>query len=90
MSDPVSWFLIERGWAVVGPDGEKLGSVEDMLGDMNADIFNGLAVKSGLLGKVHYVPAEHVREIQDGSVGLDLGRERFDALDEHVPGAPAA
>ena len=33
MPDPVSWFVVERGWEVVGSDGSKLGTVEEMLGD---------------------------------------------------------
>ena len=49
MPDPVSWFLVERGWKVVGRDGAELGTVEEALGDENADIFDGLAVAIGLL-----------------------------------------
>lgn len=86
MADPVSWFVVERGWSVVASGGAKLGSVEEVIGDADADIFNGLAVSSGLLGKVHYVPAEHVRAIREGAVELDLDRGGFEALDEHEPG----
>ena len=86
MADPVSWFVVERGWSVVGAGGAKLGSVEEVIGDADADIFNGLAVSAGLLGRSHYVPAEHVRQIREGSVELDLDRSGFEALDEHEPG----
>ena len=80
MADPVSWFLVEKGWEVVGSDGERLGSVDEVLGDSEADIFNGLAVSPGLVGRVRYVPAERVRQIVEGRIELDLDRESFERL----------
>jgi hypothetical protein len=75
--DPVSWFLVERGWKVVGSDGSELGTVEEALGDENADIFDGLAVAAGLLGKPRYVPAERVGEIVEGEVHLTIDTAAF-------------
>jgi len=85
--DPVSWFLIERGWKVVGSDGAELGTVEETLGDENADIFDGLAVATGLLGRPRYVPAERVGEIVEGEVHLTIDKAAFDQLGEYK-GAP--
>ena len=70
-ADPVSWKVVERGWAVRGAGGDDLGKVEDVLGDPDADIFHGLAVATGLLGRVQEVPAERVTEIREGEVVLD-------------------
>ena len=42
VSDPVSWFLIEPGWEVVGADGESVGKVHEVVGDQERDIFDGL------------------------------------------------
>ena len=83
MADPVSWFLIERGWQVVGGAGSKLGTVEEVLGDPELDIFDGLSVATGLLGKPRYVPAELVEEIVEGSVGLSIGQDGLERLDEY-------
>jgi hypothetical protein len=83
--DPVSWFVIERGWDVVGSDGEKLGTVEEVLGDTGLDIFDGLSVATGVLGKPRYVPAELVGEIVEGSVRLSIGRSEFDRLGAYEP-----
>jgi hypothetical protein len=83
MSDPVAWLLVERGWEVVSSDGQKVGTVDEVLGDENADIFDGLAVASGLLKKPKYVPAERVGEIVDGRVTLELAKAEFDALAEY-------
>jgi uncharacterized protein YrrD len=70
-ADPVSWKVVERGWSVLGADGRELGKVEDVLGDVDADIFSGLAVSTGLLGRTE-VPSERVTEIREGEVVLDV------------------
>ena len=63
MAEPVSWFLIEKHWRVVGSDGEEIGKVEEVVGDSNADIFSGLTVGTSLLHKPRLVPAELVAAI---------------------------
>jgi hypothetical protein len=83
MADPVSWYLIEHGWDVVGSDGEELGKIEETVGDSTRDIFDGLTVGTGLLSKPRYVPAELVGEIVEGRVALTIGKGRFEALDEY-------
>lgn len=84
MADPVSWFLIERGWEVVDGDASKLGTVEEVLGDSAFDIFDGLSVAAGLLGKPRYVPAELVDEIVEGTVQLSIGQDAFGRLGEYA------
>jgi len=86
---PVSWLVIEPGWSVVSADGEEIGQVEEVVGDTGEDIFNGLAVSTGLLGKPKYVPAERVREIVEGEVRLDLPAAALDSLDDHEPQPPS-
>jgi hypothetical protein len=82
--DPVSWFLIEPGWKVAGSDGGELGTVLEVTGDSSLDIFDGLAVAPGLLGKARYVPAELVAEIVESKVTLSIGQDEFERLDEHT------
>ena len=84
MADPVSWFVIERGWLVVGRDDEELGKIEETVGDSARDIFDGLTVGTGLLSKPRYVPAEVVGEIVEGCVRLTIGQDEFDRLDAHT------
>jgi hypothetical protein len=64
MTDPVSWLLIERGWEVVDASGERVGKVDEVLGDTESDIWDGLTVSG------EYVPAEDVAEIVDGRITL--------------------
>jgi ribosomal 30S subunit maturation factor RimM len=70
VSDPVSWFLIERGWEVVGADGESIGKVHEVVGDKERDIFDGLQVTARLVGEPRYVPSEEVGAITVGRVQL--------------------
>lgn len=85
MADPVSWLVIEPGWKVVAADGSDVGRVEEVVGDEENDIFNGLAVNTGMLGKPKVVPSENVAEIVEGEIRLDLPAEAIDRLDDHEP-----
>jgi hypothetical protein len=80
MADPVSWLLIEPGWSVVAADGEEVGRVEEVTGDSNADIFDGLAIAFSLLGDQRYVPSEQVGTITEGTVQLKLDRAAIEQL----------
>jgi uncharacterized protein YrrD len=82
--DPVSWFLIEAGWKVVDARGDEIGRVEEVIGDSGADIFNGLAVSTGLLSDARYVPSESVTQITEGRIQLDLSHDDVKQLDKHA------
>jgi ribosomal 30S subunit maturation factor RimM len=71
-ADPVSWLVVEPGWSVVDRDGNEVGRVKEVLGDEAADIFSGVAVATGLLGKKRLVPAERVTLIREGVIETDL------------------
>jgi uncharacterized protein YrrD len=87
-ADPVSFYLIERGWAVEGSDGERIGEVEEVLADLQADIFDGLTVSAGLIKPVRYVPAERVVHIVEGRVVVDVPADGFEAAFPVWTGAP--
>jgi hypothetical protein len=88
MAEPVSWFLIEKHWKVIGADGEEIGNVEEAVGDSNRDIFSGLTVGTGLLHKARFVPAELVTEIVEGEVRLSIGKDEAARLDEYEEPPP--
>jgi hypothetical protein len=64
MADPVSWLMIERGWEVVDANGIHVGKVDEVLGNEEADIWDGLTVSGD------YVPAEDVAQIVEGRITL--------------------
>ena len=85
MADPIAWLVLESGHEVVTADDEELGRVEEILGDQGADIFDGLVVSTGLLGKPTYVPAELVASIDTDAVRLSIAKADADRLDEYAP-----
>jgi hypothetical protein len=72
VSDPVSWLMIEPGWRVLDGSGDEIGTVAQVLGDTEVDIFDGLAVSRGLLDSAVYVPAEQVGRIETGVIHTDV------------------
>jgi len=80
------WSLVEPGWRIVDPDGNELGSVDDVLGDRDEDVFDGLSVLGGLGDRSHYVAAEQIASIaSDGTIVVQLDRAAFDQLPEPGP-----
>jgi hypothetical protein len=88
LPDPVAWTLIEAGWKVFDAEGGDIGRVHEVTGDENADIFDGLSIKRGVLGKDRYVPSENVGEIREGEVHLALTRAQVEALETFSEPAP--
>ena len=84
MPDPVAWNMIEPGWKVFDAEGEEIGTVHEVTGDENVDIFDGLAIKQGILSKDQYVPSEHVAQILEGEVHLSLTRVQIEALETYT------
>ncbi len=62
--DPVSWLLIEPGWTVFAAGGDKLGKVDEVLGDDQTGIFHGLIVDGD------EILSERVGEIREGEIHL--------------------
>jgi sporulation protein YlmC with PRC-barrel domain len=79
MPDPVAWIMIEKGWTVVDSTGEQVGTVHEVLGDVEEDIFSGLLVLTGMLATKD-VPSEVVGEIVEGRIQLLTTKDEVDAL----------
>jgi sporulation protein YlmC with PRC-barrel domain len=77
---PVSWKAIERDARVVAADGSDVGKVAEVVGDPEADIFNGLVVSPGRLQAHRYLPAERVTGIWPDRVEVAATAEEIEAL----------
>jgi hypothetical protein len=64
VADPVSWLLVEPGWPVLDAEGERVGRVDEVLGDEQTGIFHGLVVDGD------EVLAERIAEIREGEIHL--------------------
>jgi hypothetical protein len=67
----VSWKALEKDATIVTSDGDESARVAEIVGDPDADIFNGLVVKLGLLDKNRHLPAERVQAIWPKRVEVD-------------------
>ena len=90
VGDPVSWLMIRPGWKVYASDGTEIGQVDEVSGDENVDIFDGLAVAASALAKPRYVPAESVTTITEGRVDLSLSSADFAETNEFLEPATSA
>ena len=89
----ISWKSIEHDWAVVSSDGETIGKVFLVVGDENADIFDGIAfthhggafVFHNYADRPHYVAAEQVASIDPGVVRLSITSSEAADLPVHDP-----
>ena len=72
MADPVAWTMIEPGWSVVDASGDEIGTIAEVEGDEQLDIFDGIKVRQGMdiLSEPRYIPAEQVGRIEVGTVHL--------------------
>jgi hypothetical protein len=90
VADLVSWRVIERGWSVVDAEGNEIGKVDQITGDVEHDIFDGLTIGDGgtVLTRTKYVPSERVGEIREGLIALDLSPQEASELEPYT--APVA
>jgi hypothetical protein len=85
MADPTSWLMVEPGHPVTASDGEQVGKVDEVLADTTTDIFDGLAIATGVMGKPKYVPSELVASIDTDAVRLTIGKDELERLEEYTP-----
>src|SRR3989440_10619013 len=86
MADPVSWLQIEQGWNIVSSDGVIVGTVAQVEGDKQDDIFDGLAVESAQPTQIRYVPGEQVGAIYPGEVTLKIASADIGTIEPfHAP-----
>jgi hypothetical protein len=77
MADPISWYAIEAGWDVQDRAGAMIGEVTEVVGDQDADIFDGLRFE-GEDGEERFVEGARVGEIVEGRVTIDAGRDELE------------
>jgi hypothetical protein len=80
---PSSYVALERGVHVFSRDGDKLGEVQYVLADPEADVFDGIVVDtSGLPGGLRFADALQVAEIYERGVILGLSSADAEQLPE--------
>jgi hypothetical protein len=83
MPDRVSWLAIRPGWKVLAEDGSEIGQVDEVTGDENRDIFDGVSIAVTALGQPRYVDSDHIDVIEEGVVHLSLDHDAAAALQQY-------
>lgn len=79
----VSWKAIEANAPVFSSEGEAVGTVSQVVGDPDADVFTGLAVSIDVLGPARLVPSESVQAIWPDRIDVALSKSRIEALEPY-------
>lgn len=75
LGPPIAYLALERGTPVYDVAGKRVGEVEEVLGDLQADIFEGIRVEAGLLHGRHLVAgADQIASIHERGVALAVNR----------------
>jgi uncharacterized protein YrrD len=69
---PIAWPALETGTTVYSSDGEEIGAVDEVVADLEKDIFSGIVINPGLLKDKIYAPADAVATITQDQVMLSL------------------
>jgi hypothetical protein len=90
---PMSYLTLERGTPVFSADGQRLGLVEHVLADADADVFDGLVIDARAgAGGWRFADAREVAAIHERGVQLGLDARAAERLPEpsENPGTMAA
>jgi uncharacterized protein YrrD len=84
--EPASYLTLEEGTDVVSADGDRVGVVEHVLRDEEADIFDGLVIDVKLgPGGFRFVDAPDVGEILEDRVVLTVPSTEIEQLPKPAP-----
>lgn len=80
MEDQISWMATPYRAPVLDARGQRFGSAESLLGDEEADIFHGLAVKLSSGGHVVEVSAPRITRITASAVQTNVDPSEVGSL----------
>jgi hypothetical protein len=80
LGDPVSYLVLSDGIAVVTSDGREIGTVEHVLADPDADVFDGVIVSTD--SGHRFADAQQIATLHERGVVLTLDSAAAQALPE--------
>lgn len=82
---PASWLTIAPQTPVLASDGQEVGTVAEVLGWDQEDIFHGIVIHTATPSDARLITAEHVRTITNHQIETDLSSEQVRAIEPYVP-----
>jgi hypothetical protein len=75
LGPPTAYFLLAEGTPVYARDGGRVGVFEELLGDLTADVFDGIVIHTMPLPGEHVVArADQIEELRERGVLLRVDR----------------
>lgn len=81
---PIAWTAVLANTPVVTAGGDEVGTISEVLGADAEDIFHGIVVRHGVLSGEVMIPAQHVSQITNKRITVDLSAEAVRALPAYV------
>ena len=99
LGPPIAYTVLEEGIPVFDIDGKRIGVVEDVVADMQLDIFEGVLIHTRPVpGRYLFADVEQIAELREGGVLLSVPRGELheppaergnkEQDDEDRPGSP--
>jgi hypothetical protein len=82
-NDPIAWRGVAQDTPVRSSEGEEVGTLSDMLGSDQEDIFHGIVVHLGRVGRHVFVAADDVTLMTRSHVDVSHTSAELHALPEH-------
>lgn len=82
---PVSWKVVLEHTPVTAVGGDDVGTVAEILGSEQEDIFHGIVVSLGVLQRHVFVPAEQIASITNRRIEIGLDDEAVRNLPAYQP-----
>lgn len=79
----VAWLAMPEKAPVMDDAGEEIGRAEELLGDLEDDIFHGIVVKLARGGRKVEVRADRIPKITTHRVYTDLAADELEQLPEY-------
>lgn len=80
---PIAWRAVPQDTPVRSSDGLAVGTLYDLLGSEDEDIFHGIVLQLGRLGRRVFVAADQVPLMTTSHVDVALTSEELHSLPEH-------
>ena len=80
---PIAWTALAKGHTVTAADGAQVGTLTEVVADVQKDIFSGVVFRTGLLEDHRFAPAAVVEEITSEAVRLSISAEEADRLEPY-------
>jgi hypothetical protein len=79
----IAWRAVPEDTPVRSADGEEVGTLADLLGSDVEDIFHGIVIRLGRLGRDVFVPADSITRLTRSHVDVALTSDAIRALPPH-------